>query len=212
MPFTTYRTIADVIQEFGILYREADFIEPQPFPISDYIRAELAFSRAEVVVENSEAAICEAFIYPILREVWKAHKDTLMLWSHRTVRVNEQLSGQPDYLVAQRSPLGKVILERPCFAVVEAKQDNFTAGWGQCAAELVALQQLNESSEINILGIVANVNRWEFAQLQGQQFTKNQTGYNIEDLDSLFGAVGYVFEQCARQALSHNQIRQLDSQ
>lgn len=116
------------------------------------------------------------------------------------MRVDEQLSGQPDYLVARRSPLGKVILERPCFAVVEAKQDNFTVGWGQCAAELVALQRLNDSTETTLFGMVANANRWEFAQFQGQQFTKNQTGYNIENLDALFGAVAYVFEQCAAQA------------
>ncbi|WP_072621589.1 hypothetical protein [Spirulina major] len=200
MPFTTYKAIADVLQEFSILYSEADFIQPTAFALSDYMRAELEFNRAEVVIENSEAAICEAFIYPILREVWKQHKDILMLWSHRTVRVDEQLSGQPDYLVAQRSPLGKVILERPCFAVVEAKQDNFATGWGQCAAELVALQRLNDSPDITLFGIVANANRWEFARLQGRQLTKNHTGYNIENLDSVFGAVSYVFEQCAAQA------------
>lgn len=200
MPFTTYKAIADVLQEFNILYSEADFIQPTAFALSDYIRAELEFNRAEVVIENSEAAICEAFIYPILREVWKQYKDILMLWSHRTVRVDEQLSGQPDYLVAQRSPLGKVILERPCFAVVEAKQDNFATGWGQCAAELVALQRLNDSPDITLFGMVANANRWEFARLQGRQLTKNQTGYNIENLDSVFGAVSYVFEQCAAQA------------
>lgn len=199
MPFTTYSAIADVIQAFGICYTEADFVQPTAFVLSDYVRAELAFNRAEVVVENSEAAICEAFIYPILREVWKAHKDQLMLWSHRTLRVDEQLSGQPDYLIAQRSPLGKVILEQPCLAVVEAKQDNFTAGWGKCTAELVALQRFNDSAELTLFGMVANANRWEFAQLQGQHLTKNATGYNIENLDSLFGAVSYVFEQCAAQ-------------
>ncbi|MEM8642534.1 MAG: hypothetical protein AAGG51_27500 [Cyanobacteria bacterium P01_G01_bin.54] len=62
MPFTTYKTIADVIQEFSILYREADFVQPTAFVISDDVRAELAFNRAEVVVENSEATIYEAFI------------------------------------------------------------------------------------------------------------------------------------------------------
>ncbi|MGB0560272.1 MAG: hypothetical protein ACPGVO_00515 [Spirulinaceae cyanobacterium] len=73
IPFTTYKAIADVIQEFGILYTDADFIQPTAFTISDYVRAELEFSRTEVVVENSEAAICEAFIYPILCEVWKQY-------------------------------------------------------------------------------------------------------------------------------------------
>jgi hypothetical protein len=199
MPFTNYQTIADVLTEFKVHYCEVDFVMPHALAVSDYIRLELEFNCAEVVVENSEAVLCEAFIYPILREVWKPYKEQLMLWSHRPVRVDENLSGQPDYLVSQRSPLGKVILEKPFFAVVEAKQDKFTRAWGQCVAELVALQRLNDSTVTTVFGIVTNAKRWGFARLQGQALTKNQTGYNIENLDELFGAIAYIFEQCVAQ-------------
>lgn len=41
------------------------------FQISDYFRDDLEFVMREGVVYNSEFAICENLIYPVLKEVWK---------------------------------------------------------------------------------------------------------------------------------------------
>lgn len=199
MSFESYKNITAVLKEFQIVYREEDFVRPVDFPIQQYIRAELEFSLQEVVVDNSEAAICENFIYPILREVWKQYKEQLMLWSHRYFKYDEKLSGLPDYMVSQKSPLGKVVFEYPFFAAIEAKQDNFTQGWGQCLAGLVAMQKINDKPEKMVYGIVSNGRRWEFGRLYLQEFTKNIKGYNIEDLDKIFAAVAYVFQQCQAQ-------------
>lgn len=197
--FNAYKNTSDVLKEFNITYLEDDYIKPEDFLIGDYIRSELEFSIREVVTNNSEYAVCETFIYPILREVWKQYKDDLMLWSHQTLKYDEKLSGIPDYIVSKRSPLGKVVFEQPFCIVVEAKQDNFTEGWGQCLAELVAAQKINESVEMTLFGIVSNGIRWEFGQLKLDRFIKNIKGYSLENLDDLFGAVAYVFEQCQLQ-------------
>ena len=199
MSFESYKNIGKVLKEFQIVYKEEDFLQPIHFKIPEYIRAELEFSLQEVVVDNSEAAICETFIYPILREVWKQYKEKLMLWSHRYLKYDDKLSGCPDYLVSQKSPLGKVVFESPFFAVIEAKQDNFTEGWGQCLAGVVAIQKMSDRQEKTFFGIVSNGRRWEFGKLELQEFTKNIQGYNIESLDEIFGAVAYVFQQCLAQ-------------
>jgi len=199
MPFTSYKTIEDVLKEFHITYLEDDYLIPRPFPISDYLLSELDFSIREVVIENSEYAVCETFIYPIIREVWKTYKKDLMLWSHHSLNYNEKLSGVPDYILAQRSPLGKVVFERPFFVVVEAKRDNFTEGWGQCLAELVAAQKINEQPTQTLFGIVSNGIRWEFGNLKETLFTKNIKGYSIENLESLFAALNAVFAECQAQ-------------
>jgi hypothetical protein len=202
MSFEAYKEISYVLKEFEIIYGEDDFIKPINFLIQDYILAELEFSLKEVVVDNSEAAICETFIYPILREVWKQYKDQFMLWSHRYLKYDEKLCGLPDYIISQKSSLGKVIFDHPFFIIVEAKQDNFSQGWGQCLAELVAVQKINEQPEQTIFGIVTNGRRWEFGKLYLQHFTKNIKGYNIEELDKIFGSVAWVFEQCRLQLVN----------
>lgn len=199
MPFKLYQTMGEVLREFNITYLEDNFVQPYPINISDYIRAELDFNLKEVVIENSEYAVCETLIYPILREVWKNYINDFMLWSHQSLKYDDNLSGVPDYIIAQRSPLGKVVFEKPYFIVVEAKKDNFSQGWGQCLAELIAVQKLNNNPEQTIFGIVSNGERWEFGKLYNSQFTKNLKGYNIEGLDDIFAAIAYIFEQCKLQ-------------
>ncbi|OQW92794.1 MAG: hypothetical protein BWK78_00475 [Thiotrichaceae bacterium IS1] len=199
MSFTSYKTLSQVVQTFHLSYQEQNFVRPELFEISDYLRAELQFNRAELVVDSSEYALCENLIYPILREIWKAYKTDFMLWSHHPLEEGDELSGIPDYLIAKRSPLGKIIFDQPYFIVVEAKKDNFSEGWGQCAAELVAIRKLNNYPEQILFGIVTNAERWEFAKLQNVLFTKNLDGYQIENLDELFSAINYLFVESQRQ-------------
>ena len=201
MSFISYKTLSQVLQTFHISYQEQNFIQLKSFEISDYLRAELQFNLVELVVDSSEYALCENLIYPILREIWKMYKTDLMLWSHHPIGESEELSGIPDYLIAKRSPLGKIVFEQPYFIVVEAKKDNFSEGWGQCAAELVAIQKLNNHPEQTLFGVVTNADRWEFAKLQRELFTKNLTGYHIEDLDELFAAINYLFCESQRQII-----------
>jgi hypothetical protein len=82
------------------------------------------------VVDNSEDAICENLIYPVLKEVWKSYRHQLTLWSHQALTYDEDVSGVPDYIVTKRSPLGTIVFDKPYFLVVEAKQDKFEEGWG----------------------------------------------------------------------------------
>ncbi|NJO16960.1 MAG: hypothetical protein HC877_14835 [Thioploca sp.] len=199
MSFTCYKTLSQVLQTFHISYQEQNFIQIKPFEISDYLRAELQFNLIELVVDSSEYALCENLIYPILREIWKAYKTDFMLWSHHPIGESDELSGVPDYLITKRSPLGKIVFEQPYFIVIEAKKDNFSEGWGQCAAELVAIQQINNHPEQTLFGVVTNADRWEFAKLQPELFTKNLNGYHIENLDELFAAINYLFLESQRQ-------------
>ncbi len=52
---------------------------------------------------------------------------------------------------------------------------------------------------ITIFGIVSNGDRWQFANLNAQVFTINITLYSIQELDKLFAAVNYLFQQCQLQ-------------
>ncbi|MFM6530833.1 MAG: hypothetical protein ACKPIB_21505, partial [Dolichospermum sp.] len=78
---------------------------------------------------------------------------------------------------------------------VEAKKDNFEEGWGQCLAELIAAQKLNNQPEQLLYGIVSNGKIWEFGQLREQDFIKNIQEYSISNLDKLFAGLNFVFGQ-----------------
>ena len=183
------------MQEFPLTYTERNFIEQIPIEIDPYFQNRLDFILQEGVVFNSEYAICESIIHPVLVEIWRKYADKLLLWSHQPLNYDENLSGIPDYMVAQRSERGKIILDKPYLIIVEAKKDNFEEGWGQCLAELIAAQKLNNKPEQLLYGIVSNGKIWEFGQLREQDFIKNIQEYSISNLDKLFAGLNYVFGQ-----------------
>jgi hypothetical protein len=199
MAFSSFKTIGEVIKAFQVTYTESNFISEIKFNIPDYFREDLELMMRDAVIDNSEFAICENLIYPVLKEVWKIYRNHFLLWSHQSLNYDEKLSGFPEYILAKRSPLGKVVFDKPYFILIEAKQDNFETGWAQCLAEMIAAQRLNGEYKIIIFGIVSNGDRWQFGKLEGEIFTRNSTYYTIQEIDKLFGAVNFIFQQCQAQ-------------
>ncbi|MCU0544432.1 MAG: hypothetical protein MUE44_20030 [Oscillatoriaceae cyanobacterium Prado104] len=199
MAFSNYRTIGAVIKEFHLTYTEANFVIETAFRISDYFLEDLQIMMREGVVDNSEFAVCENLIYPVLKEIWKTYRSKLLLWSHEALNCDTKLSGFPEYILAKRSPQGKVVFDKPYLLLVEAKQDKFEEGWAQCLAEMVAAQRLNDELQVTIFGIVSNGKDWEFGKLEGLVFTRSIDRYFLQEIDRLFAAVNYVFQQCEIQ-------------
>lgn len=127
----------------------------------------------------------------------KFYKDKFVLWSHQPLNFDDRLSGVPNYILAKRSPLGKFVFDRPYFIIVEAKKDNFTEGWEQYLAEMVAVQKINGDLKQSVFGVVTNGKFWEFGRLTDTLFTKNIKTYSIQALNQLFAALNYVFTQRA---------------
>jgi hypothetical protein len=199
MSFSSYKRLGETVKEFQVQYIKTNFIQEVDFAISDYFREDLQLMMDEGVVDNSEFAICQNLIYPVLKEVWKCYRANFLLWMQQYLNCDANLSGFPEYILARRSPLGNVVFDKPYFILVEAKQDNFDAAWGQCLAEMIAAQRLNENLQVTVFGITSNGDRWQFGKLEDTFFTLNSTFYTIQDLDKLFAAVNYVFQQCEIQ-------------
>ncbi len=198
MAFSNYKSISAVVKKFQIKYFLENFMLEVDFPVKESFREELDLLFTDGVVDNSEDAICENLIYPILKEVWKSYRSKLTLWSHQALVYDEDLSGIPDYTVTQRNPLATIVFDKPYFLTVEAKQDKFEEGWGQCLAQMIAIQRLNDNLENDTFGIVSNGKIWQFGKLKLDVFTRNKNLYVIQDLDKLFGAVNYIFQQCEK--------------
>jgi len=199
MASSDFKIVGEVLQEYQVTYTQANFVQEIPFNVPDYFREDLNEVMQDGVVANSEFAICENLIYPVLKEVWKKYKTQLTIWSHQSFNYDEKLSGFPEYMIAKRSPLGKIVFDKPYFILVEAKQDNFEAGWAQCLAEMIAAQKLNTEYPITIFGITSNGEIWQFGKLSGDIFTKNISPYTIYELDKLFAIVNFIFKKCEQQ-------------
>jgi hypothetical protein len=195
MAFNKFKNIPQVQQKYAIKYIEDNFIRPTVFELSPYFVEELNFNLANLDAFTSEAARCEIIIFPILREVYKHYAEQFALWVQKTITVDAELTGAPDYLISKKSAYGKLYLESPLVAVVEAKKNDFEQGWGQCLAELVAAQKINAKPNFAVYGIVTDGKTWEFGCLQRDVFTKNTKGYTLDDLPELFGSLDFIFNQ-----------------
>ncbi len=196
MSFDSFKSIADVLTEYQITSTSDRFLASLTFPIPDSFRNDLAFYQTELTFDESESAVCEMILFPILSTVYRQHYQKLSLWSHKAITYDDRLTGIPDYMVAKRSPLGKVVLDQPYFVAVEAKKDDFIKGWGQCLAQMVAMQKLNDRPEQPVYGIVTNGQLWQFGQLVNQTFIKEIQGYALYDLDALMAALNFLFQRC----------------
>jgi hypothetical protein len=195
MPFNQFKNIPQVQEKYAIKYVEQNFIQPLAFELSPYFLTEFEFNLINLDVFSSEAARCEIIIFPVLREVYKLYAEQFSLWVQKPIRFNEQLSGVPDYVISKKSNLGKLYLEMPLVAVVEAKKNDFEQGWGQCLAELIAAQKLNANSFLAIYGIVTDGKTWEFGCLSESIFIKNSKSYTVDNLPELLNSLNFIFKK-----------------
>ena len=195
MAFTDFKSIAQVQETFDIKYSEADYIQytPNIEPSSAFLE-EFTFSREHIDVFASETSRCENVIYPILRDVYKRYVGCFSLWSHKSIAYDAQLSGAPDYLISTKSALGKTVLGTPIIVVVEAKWNDFVEGWGQCLAELVAIQKINDDDIKPVYGIVTDGELWQFGRLAKDLFTRHKTALSVSELERVFGAIAYLMQ------------------
>jgi hypothetical protein len=140
-----YKNLGSVLKTFSLHYEEQMFVFNQKYDAPEGLKTEISFNLNEMPYDSSEASICESILFPILRAAWIPFKNDFTLWSHQVLSYGDLMNGAPDYLFAKRSVLGKIVMDAPYVAVVEAKKDDFTSGWGQCAAEMYAIQQLNKT-------------------------------------------------------------------
>jgi hypothetical protein len=196
MAFDSFKSIGDVVSEYQLATFETAFIHPLPLEINPFFRDRLAFHLSEFSFRESESAVCEIVIFPILAEVYAHHRQKFVLWSHKTLSYDDRLTGIPDYILSKRSPLSKLIWDKPYFVAVEAKKDDFVKGWGQCLAQMLAMQKLNGNPQQSVYGIVSNGQSWEFGVLTQDAFTQDPKAYPLSDLDELMAALNFLFQSC----------------
>lgn len=201
MAFSDFKAIPDVQEKFGIKHVENDFVRiEETAALSAQFLQELEFSRRYINIFTSEEARCETIIYPILREVYKGYAENYALWIKKSLVHDEILSGTPDYFISTRSELGMLVVGTPLIMMAEAKKNDFEEGWGQCLAELVAAQKINDTPDTPVYGIVTDGERWQFGKFVGNAFIQHRTSFSIDNLPTLFGAINAIFKAASETA------------
>lgn len=192
MAFSSFQSLPQVLEAYGITYKDEKFIAPTSLTPSDAFLDELRFTLDNIDVYSSEGARTELIISPILREIYKKFAGTLAFWVQKPLSADPTLAGVPDYIFGTKSPLGKKVLGLPLVLIVEAKKNDFEQGWGQCLAELIAAQTLNSSTIRPVHGIVSDGNVWQFGKLTEKIFIQNRGDYLTNEIKELFGAIDFV--------------------
>jgi hypothetical protein len=201
MAFSSFKSVEEVMLQHQLVVRDQKFIQPIPFPVNELFAAEMDFTLSNIVVTASEAAVCEFVIAPVLKQLWMPYHEWLSLWSHVPLAVGAADSGVPDFFFCRRSRLGPV-RDQPYLLVVEAKKDDFDAGWGQCAAAMLAAQAMNRLPQQTIYGCVSNGMFWQIGKLEGNVLTRDKRNYTISQLAELFAALNYVMDQAKQLVLA----------
>lgn len=189
MAFSDFKSIADVQTQYNIKYQEANFLTGQALLPPESFVQDFEFNRENIDIFTSEASRSEIIISPLLREIYKRHYQHYSFWIQKSITYDSVLSGTPDYIFSKRSELGKTVLATPIVIVVEAKKNDFEQGWGQCLAELLASQKMNEQPLVPVYGIVTDGNLWQFGQLESTTFTKDLGNFTIDNLPMLYGTL-----------------------
>ena len=92
MAFSDFKTISEVLERFRIVYTEKDFFQVgEPQSLSEHFLQDFAFCREHIDVFASEAARCEAIIFPVLKEIYKGYADNYALWIQKSITYDENI-------------------------------------------------------------------------------------------------------------------------
>jgi hypothetical protein len=197
----SFRSTQESARRFQITLKFEPFLRPLPVDFDERFVEDLEFTRSNVAVRVSEAAIGEFLIAPVLKHACRPYNDTLTFWSHVPLGNEEPLVGVADYVFCRRSKLG-LVLDQPFVIVVEAKKDDFESGWAQCLAAMLSAQRMNLDSAQTVFGIVSNGNSWQIGKLEYAVFTQEMRDFVISDPAELLAALNAVFHETREQLMA----------
>ena len=187
-------TVQLVKETFGVSFEEGGdyFANVHPVPVSDLLRQELKENTALALAISSEKARSELIIMPVLMEVRRQKERQISLFSGVEFSVDPArgLKGNCDFLLSLSKE--QLAIESPVIAIAEAKREDFTVGFGQCAAEMIAAQIFNQQKNVTaemIYGVVTTGNLWRFLRLAGNQIWIDEAEYHIANVEKIVGII-----------------------
>ena len=154
----------EIVESAGV-FSETETVAPR-----ERFTAELEEKVQLAISIGTEKAWSELIVTDVLFELREQFDRSISFFSGIDFNVDDDkgLTGVCDFLVSLSPILS--FLEAPVIILVEAKKDNLTLGFGQCAAEMLAAQRFNteRGNDIPCLyGVTTSGTDWRFLKLEG---------------------------------------------
>jgi hypothetical protein len=182
MPYSSF-TIAQVKRQFDLnIIKGTFFADLPPLSPRTWFRENLEESASFAAGQGSEKVRSELIVAPLLFELRILLDRQIGLFSgvDFTIDIESGLNGVCDFLLTRSNQ--ELTIEAPAIVLIEAKKGELSAGWGQCAAEMIAAQKFNRAAgqEIpRIYGSVTTGTQWQFLKLADRDLTIDTTEYSL---------------------------------
>ncbi|SFF39990.1 hypothetical protein [Thermoflexibacter ruber] len=199
MGYSNYKSLRQALDKLNLEEIDLDlFPKVMPIEPSDWLKKSLEI--AALLPLTNEKSKSEKLISPILSEVVIQYLDSITLYSGEELYVDESqdLAGACDFFIAKHPK--KKVMQAPIVTVVEAKDEDFDYGQGQCIAQMYAAQLFNEQKgkpQAFIYGCASTGGEWQFLKLAGKQVLIDNKTYYLPDLPVILG----IFHQIVRSFL-----------
>ena len=182
----------EIVESAGI-FSEVSTVVPQ-----DHFMAELEEKVELAISSGTEKARSELIVTDVLFQLREHFNRRISFFSgiEFSVDTEQGLTGICDFLVSLSPILS--FLEAPVIILVEAKRENLTTGFGQCAAEMIAAQRFNKEkgNDIpHIYGATTSGTEWRFLKLEGVRLHIDRAVYPIAQCDKILGILSSMVEQ-----------------
>ena len=184
----------EIVESAGV-FSETETVAPR-----ERFTAELEEKVQLAISIGTEKAWSELIVTDVLFELREQFDRSISFFSGIDFNVDDDkgLTGVCDFLVSLSPILS--FLEAPVIILVEAKKDNLTLGFGQCAAEMLAAQRFNteRGNDIPCLyGATTSGTDWRFLKLEGQKLHIDRSLYSIGQCDKILGILSSMVKQKA---------------
>jgi len=184
--------LSEIIKIFGLNISETSglFAAVAEVECGEYLAFTLKENVNLAVAINTAKARSEMIIAPILIEMRRRLNYQISLFSGVDFNVDNErgLNGICDFIISYS--VEQLFVRAPIITLVEAKNENLKAGFGQCVAEMLAAQLFNEREENEIktiYGVVTTGTIWRFLKLEGQVIQIDLNEYYIRDINKILG-------------------------
>jgi hypothetical protein len=186
-----------VKRKFGLIEDKSHFtIGIQPITPTDLLVQTLE-RNLETMGLNNEKSRSEFVVAPIMMEVAYRHRARVSVYSGENLEAdkNEDLNGECDFIISGM-PRSSTI-EIPIICLVECENDNLMSGTGQCVAQMLGAQIVNERDGNRLLyiyGCVTTGNDWKFLKMQQKTIYTDITTYYLKDVGQILGIFQRLIE------------------
>lgn len=181
--------LVEILRQFELMLTQSSLFsavprrEPTP-----WLRDTLL--RGKPLALYSEKSRSEFIVTPILLTCRELFGEQCAIYSGIRLDVDGEkgLRDECDFILARTAQTP--VLRAPVLVVVEAKKNDIEVGLGQCAAQMIAARQFNESHKTPIAhvhGCVTTGEDWQFLRLDDNNLIVDDDRYYINDVDKILG-------------------------